>query len=113
MAIQIRITAKREGFRRGGRAHHGTAVHDLSGFTVEQLEVLRDETSKGAAAGVHAELVETQKGGTILVHPWPGSAKELAAVMKQALVAGPGAEDTAASSISTRTTKTKEPDPSK
>ena len=87
MAIQIRITAKREGFRRGGRAHHGTATHNLSGFTVEQLEVLRDETAKGPAAGLHAELVETQKGGAILVQPWPDTTKELAALLKQATAA--------------------------
>ncbi|HYG91201.1 MAG TPA: hypothetical protein VD978_33660 [Azospirillum sp.] len=76
MTIKIRITAKREGARRGGRAHHGTAIHPLTEFTAEQLEQLRDEGNKGSAALVVAELVK-KDGDLLVVGPWPQTREDL------------------------------------
>ncbi|HJB65192.1 MAG TPA: hypothetical protein H9768_02765 [Candidatus Mailhella merdavium] len=40
----IRITAKRDGFRRAGMAHDGTKDWPDGTFTPEQLAALKDET---------------------------------------------------------------------
>lgn len=40
MRTMIRITAKREGFRRAGMAHFGTRDHPEGTFTPEQLDAL-------------------------------------------------------------------------
>jgi hypothetical protein len=40
----LRITAKRDGFRRAGIAHPGTATeHEASNFTDDQIEQLKTE----------------------------------------------------------------------
>jgi len=39
----IRITSKKDGFRRAGVAHHGTVDHALDAFTKGQLAALRAE----------------------------------------------------------------------
>lgn len=39
----LKITAKRDGFRRGGIEHAGTAEHPVSKFTKEQLAQIRAE----------------------------------------------------------------------
>lgn len=42
--VQIRITSKRDGFRRAGRSHSRTpTIHEADAFTMEELEVLRAE----------------------------------------------------------------------
>lgn len=39
----LRITAKRDGFRRAGIAHHGTVDHPAERFTLEQIAALKSE----------------------------------------------------------------------
>lgn len=42
--VQIRITSKRDGFRRAGRSHSRTpTIYEANAFTKEELEVLRAE----------------------------------------------------------------------
>jgi len=43
MPVMIRITAKRDGFRRAGMAHYGTLDHKEGTFTDAQLEALYAE----------------------------------------------------------------------
>jgi hypothetical protein len=53
-AYMIRITAKREGFRRCGIAHGKTAVEYPEGkFTKKELEILKAESS------LTVEIIET------------------------------------------------------
>lgn len=43
MAKKIRITAKRDGFRRAGIAHHGTQTYPADHFSEEELAALKAE----------------------------------------------------------------------
>lgn len=47
--MSIRITAKKDGFRRGGLVHQGTVYYDDGYFTEDQLEILKAEPNLDVA----------------------------------------------------------------
>jgi len=53
--VMLRVTAKQDGFRRGGIEHAGTADHELVRFSPEQVEAMLAEPL------LHVELVSVSR----------------------------------------------------